>query len=209
MALTTYTELKASVADWLNRTDLTSAIPDFITLAEAVMNRDIHRITKATTIYVSSAAIDPPTDFASVISITLDSGSAYQDKPLRQVSPIMLAERKARAGGVAQRPDCFAYYDDQLQFAPEPDQSYDAILVYEANFTALSGSNASNTILAEAPDAYLFGTLAQAAPYLENDERVPVWEKKFRDAIDGLNAVRDTEEYGGGVLDVRLPRVLG
>ena len=26
MALTTYTELKASVADWLNRTDLTSAI---------------------------------------------------------------------------------------------------------------------------------------------------------------------------------------
>ena len=33
MALTTYTELKASVADWLNRTDLTNVIPDFISLA--------------------------------------------------------------------------------------------------------------------------------------------------------------------------------
>jgi len=35
MALTTYTELKASIADWLNRSDLTAAIPDFISLAEA------------------------------------------------------------------------------------------------------------------------------------------------------------------------------
>ena len=43
MALTTYTELKAAIADWLNRSDLTSQIPDFITLAEAEMawtNRD-------------------------------------------------------------------------------------------------------------------------------------------------------------------------
>ena len=35
MALTTYTELKTSVGDWLNRTDLTTVIPDFIALAEA------------------------------------------------------------------------------------------------------------------------------------------------------------------------------
>jgi len=37
MALTTYTELKSSLADWLNRSDLTSVIPDFISLAEAQM----------------------------------------------------------------------------------------------------------------------------------------------------------------------------
>ena len=41
MALTTYTELKASLADWLNRTDLTAAIPDFITLAESQMERQL------------------------------------------------------------------------------------------------------------------------------------------------------------------------
>ncbi len=35
MALTTYTELKTSIGDWLNRSDLTTAIPDFISLAEA------------------------------------------------------------------------------------------------------------------------------------------------------------------------------
>ena len=41
MALSTYTELKASVADWLNRTDLTSVIPDFIALAEAQIERTL------------------------------------------------------------------------------------------------------------------------------------------------------------------------
>ena len=41
MALTTYTELKASIADFLNRDDLTTVIPDFITLAEAQINRDV------------------------------------------------------------------------------------------------------------------------------------------------------------------------
>ena len=41
MALNTYTALKTSIADFLNRDDLTSVIPDFIALAEAQINRDV------------------------------------------------------------------------------------------------------------------------------------------------------------------------
>lgn len=41
MALATYTELKASVANYLNRSDLTSIIPDFISLTEGKLNRDL------------------------------------------------------------------------------------------------------------------------------------------------------------------------
>ena len=40
MAITTYAELKSSIANWLNRDDLTSVIPDFISLTEAGINRD-------------------------------------------------------------------------------------------------------------------------------------------------------------------------
>src|SRR5205085_11367804 len=35
----TYTGLQSSVANWLNRSDLTALIPDFITLAEERLNR--------------------------------------------------------------------------------------------------------------------------------------------------------------------------
>jgi len=41
MSITNYTELKAGVADWLNREDLTAQIPDFITFAEARLNRTL------------------------------------------------------------------------------------------------------------------------------------------------------------------------
>ena len=41
MALTNYAELKSSIADFLNRDDLTSVIPTFISLAEAQFARDL------------------------------------------------------------------------------------------------------------------------------------------------------------------------
>ena len=41
MAFTTYTTLKTSIANYLGRTDLTDQIPDFITLAENRLRRDL------------------------------------------------------------------------------------------------------------------------------------------------------------------------
>src|SRR6056300_1353861 len=41
MAITNYTNLQTSIADFLNRDDLTSVIPTFIQLAEADMNRQV------------------------------------------------------------------------------------------------------------------------------------------------------------------------
>ena len=40
MSITNYSELQAASADWLNRSDLTAAIPDFISLVDARLNRD-------------------------------------------------------------------------------------------------------------------------------------------------------------------------
>ena len=40
MAISTYAELKTAIASWLDRSDLTDVIPDFITLAETRHKRD-------------------------------------------------------------------------------------------------------------------------------------------------------------------------
>lgn len=210
MALTTYAELKSAAADWLNRTDLTSAIDyDFLPLCEAELKRRVRRTTKTGTIYVNAAAVSPPTDMAEPIAVRINSGSTYNDVPLKVCTPQMLGEVLARARGTQSRPTHVAYFNSKFQFAPEPDQSYDATVVYVMQFTALSGSNTTNAILTEAPDAYLYGILLQAAPYLEHDERIPVWQAKFDAAIEQLNKVRMDEEYGMGVKDVRLPVVFG
>ena len=207
MALTTYTELKASVADWLNRTDLTTVIPDFISLAEAELKRRLRRATESTTIYISAANMTGPTDMAEPITLRLSTARPVQDRPLWLCTPEMLAEVRARAAGVSSRPTHYAYYDGQLQFAPVPDQSYDGILLYAQQLTALSASVASNAVLAEAPDLYLYGALLQAAQYMEHDERIGVWQSKFETAMEQLNEVRERESYGAGLKEMRLPVV--
>ena len=41
MALATYSDLKTTIANYLARSDLTSQIPDFITLAENRLRREL------------------------------------------------------------------------------------------------------------------------------------------------------------------------
>ena len=80
MALDTYTNLKTSIADWLNRSDLTAVIPDFITLAEAQMNRDLNELTalqKTVTGTVDSVttSIAIPADLLNLMNIVLSDGT--------------------------------------------------------------------------------------------------------------------------------------
>ena len=65
MALTTYDELKSSIADFLDRDDLTTVIPDFITLAETKMNREIRhwRMEKRATAVLDTQYSALPNDF--------------------------------------------------------------------------------------------------------------------------------------------------
>lgn len=209
MALDTYTALKASVADWLNRTDLTAVIPDYIALAEAEMKRRVRRSSTRTTISISAEETTPPADMAELRSAYLETGSASRDVPLRLCTPEMLAERRARAAALAGRPSDIAYIAGKIVVAPTPDATYTARIVYFTQLTALSGSQATNAILTEAPDAYLFGSLLQAAPYLEDDSRIAIWQTRFDNAIEQLNKVRSDEESNASLKAARLPIVLG
>ncbi len=77
MALSTYTELKSSLADWLNRSDLTSVIPDFISLAEAQIERQLRTrqmIVRATASFAAAAEYGTvPDDFLEAKAIKLNT----------------------------------------------------------------------------------------------------------------------------------------
>ncbi len=204
MALDSYAALKTAIADWLNRSDLTTVIPDFITLAEAEIKRRLRRTSIKDEIDVDDVEVDLPTNLAELRSIRLITGSPSQDVPLRRCTPEMLNERKAREGATG-RPTDFAIVAGKLNVAPEPDATYTAEIVYFESVDPLSTSNTANSILDEAPDAYLFGSLMQAEPYLEHDERIATWKAKFDAAIDQLNDVRDREEQSASLGAIRLP----
>lgn len=209
MPFSSYATLQTTIADWLARTDLTGSIPDMITLAEAEMKRRLRRTSTRSTLSISAESTAMPADVAELRSIWLESTQPVQDKPLRICTPEMFSERRARNQAVTARPTDAMILGGTLYVAPTPDQTYTARIIYFTQITTLSGSVSSNAVLVEAPDAYLYGALLHAEGYLEHDDRIPTFEKKFDDAIDQLNLVREGEEYHASIRDARLPRVFG
>lgn len=201
MALTTYSELKASVADWLNRSDLTATIPDFIALAEAQVER---KLRTRQMIVRANATIDTeygtvPADFLEVKSLKLQTNPVT---PL-QFETIDSLDNLQSQYPSSSKPRYFSIVGSQIRTVPLPDSSYTAELTYYAKLTKLSGSVDTNWLLTAAPDVYLYGSLLQAAPYLKDDARIQVWATLYTSAMDDLQIADDRGATSGGALKAR------
>ena len=75
MALSTYAQLQTSIGDWLNRSDLTATIPDFIALAEAQIERTLRtrQMIVRDTLTFSTEYGSIPADFLETKSLKLTS----------------------------------------------------------------------------------------------------------------------------------------
>ena len=96
MPITTYTELKATIADWLLRDDLTAVIPSFISLAEAQISRDIDhwRQEKRVTTTLDEQYENLPTDLRRMVQMQIVGGG-----PLNMISiGDMQAKKQASPG---------------------------------------------------------------------------------------------------------------
>jgi len=196
MALTTYDELKASIADFLNRDDLTSVIPDFISLAESNLNMTVRhwRQEKRSTAEIDTQYSAIPADFLEVISFHISSGDY---RSLELISQAEMQDRRYKSGDTSGKPAFYAITAGEIEVYPTPDGTYDAELYYYSRITALSASNTSNWLLEYFPEAYLYGSLLHSAPYLKDDERVQVWASLYANAINAINAESEKSKFGG------------
>lgn len=181
MALDSYAALKTAIAGHLNKTNLTAVIPDFITLAEAQMNRelDCREMIAVATLTISDEDYSLPCDFAGVQSFRIEGDPAI---PLVYVLPHELDD----AFGTG-KPERYTITDGFV-FDPVPDAEYEARLRYRRRLPSLSSSCTTNWLLRKHPDAYLYGALTQSAPYLRDDDRLATWGGLFRAALDAINA---------------------
>lgn len=200
----TWTELKASLADWLNRSDLTAKIPEFIALAERRFNRIITHPEreKTTTATLSSERLGVPADLWQLRSIYLNTDPR---QPLEQVSPAVL--RSEYAQQVTGKPRAFAILDGQFIFGPAPDTSYTVEIAYIAAIDPLNGTTASNWLLEKHPDIYIYGSLLAAEAYLWNDARLGVWKSALDEAIAELTDAGNRYRYSASPMRLRSPVV--
>jgi len=202
MALSTYAELKASVADWLNRSDLTSAITDFVSLAESQMERDLRTrqmIVRANaTVNTEYSAL--PDDYLEAKSFKLTGTNPITPLVFQSINALDDLQVSYTSSG---QPKYFCVIGGQIRVLPTPDTSYVSELIYYAKLTKLSTSNTTNWLLTMSPDVYLYGSLLQAAPYLQDDARIQVWAGLYQKGIDALNLADERGSMTGGALMAR------
>lgn len=208
MGLATFTDLTTSVGKWLHRADLAASIPDFITLAEtriyqgsqdSQMPTDPLRLTTMETQVSGSTAtgIGALNDLIELRKIVV--GAEPHTHVLR-VAPREEITRLQRYPGV---PRAYSIEAGTVIIGPIPDADYPYTITYFKRFPALSANQTTNWLLTNAPNVYLYGTLIETAPFLNNDARLLTWYRLFAAGLQALQAQDDRLRYSGGALVMR------
>ncbi len=204
MALATYSDLKTSIANWLNRSDLTTEIAeDFIVLAEADFNSKlrIRKMNTSTSITIDSETESMPSDFLQVRDFFItEGGTKYA---LKYITPAQMDQIKGSS--TSGMPSTYTILGDNFRFAPTPSGSYTGTLNYYAKFPALSDTNTSNYILANHPAIYLYGSLFHAANFLGgyNPQQVQTWQQMYATAMERLELNDREDQFSGSPLQIR------
>jgi len=202
MAIGTFAQLKTATANWLDRSDLTDRIPEFIALAEARFNRvlrirDMETVSTAISTAAGTREYDLPTRFVQMKEFHLSTDPIT---PLAYITPEMMS--RMQAGSSKSKPQVFTIIADKVRLGPNPDAVYTTSMLYYQAFAALSDSATTNDMLTNNPDVYLYGTLLEAEPFIMNDERVPLWLAAFEKAVSDIQNQDNKDRHSGSQLRV-------
>lgn len=204
MALATYTDLLASVAAWLNRSDLTAVIPDFVSLAEGRIARDLRLrkqvINTTLTTLAGTQSVTLPSDFLEAENLAITSTSPAG--ALSVVTPEYLDRKFPPSANYTGQPLVYTVVGDDMRFGPTPDAVYTISLDYYQRFSALA-STSTNWLLTNHPAVYLNACLVEGSAYLMDADKAQAYESRYQAAISDVQFRDDAALRSGSAMRVR------
>ena len=201
MAISNYTELQTAVANWLDRDDLTARIPEFIALAEARFNRVLRLRSMETKQTASTAAAQRnyalPTNYIQMRNFQLNTSPLTT---LSYVTPEIYD--RLWGGSSGGTPKFYTILADEISLGPIPGSVITMEMLFYKKFDNLSGSVATNWLITNAPDIYLYGTMLEAEPFIMNDERVQLWAAALERGVSDLQEQDNKDRHSGSALRV-------
>ena len=201
MAISTYSELQTAVGRWMQRTDLTSLIPDFIANAEAEFNRTLRltgQMTRAdfsvSDRWVSLTTLAAP--IAQIRSVAITVGEVRYG--LEFLSP-----DQGQALYSTTVPKWYSRHGNELEVLPPPDSAYTLELLYWRTIPALADTN-TNFLLTLAPDLYLYRAVLEGARYTQDDALAMRVEPMYARALAQVQADDVGRQFGGSALMQRV-----
>ena len=203
MALTTYSDLQTSIANYLARSDLTSQIPDFIRLAELRLRRElrIRQMLKevTTTTTAGDSTVQLPSDFLQIRDLYIDGNPNYT---LDYMTPSVFSRNsRSYESGL---PVNYTILANDFKFAPTPDSAYTLVMLYYSAPAFLSDTNTTNIWTVNAIDCLLYASLGEAEPYLMNDARLQTWAALYARSVSAITESDDKAEFSASPLVMRV-----
>jgi hypothetical protein len=171
MSISNYTELKAAITDWMARSDLTGNAADFITLAEARMNRLLGPVgttalltgvVGAQTLSIASLSVQEPQNL-------------YVTEGVSEYFVVPRALGTYSTTSIQGRPTMWAIEGDTITLDRPMISAYPFRFVYLGRF-ALSDAAPTNEFLTNHPDLYLAASIVWGCAYVK-DQTVGVWKQ--------------------------------
>lgn len=198
MSIANYGQLKTAVASYLNRSDLTSYIPDFIKLSESRMYYGGEEPYRCEPLRIpamqatdegavaAGAVIDFPIKFIEMIRLVLVNGGT--STTLLYSAPDTFTALANRSG----LPTAFTYLTQGI--ATDTPQGATYLLDYYQAFDEFSLDADTNWLLTYAPGIYLYGALLESAPFMGDANQIQIWFGLYKSAVAALN--RSTKRSG-------------
>lgn len=191
MALSAYDQIQQSIRRYCwDRDDLSGMIPDFITLCEARLNNylRVSQMEASTTITLTNGVGSLPADYLAWRSVLTT------DSPVRRLEwaePNWAeAEYAPLVSGLS---DYFAIYGTTIKTYPLSQANL--TFGYYQKIPPLVSNMTGNWITARHPGLYIYGALVEAAPFLDDDDRVSTWGQMYNDAVSKLQNSDITGRY--------------
>lgn len=199
--ITSYATLQASIASFLHRSDMTDIIKELISDAEFRIANElrIRAMEASFSSAISSGVVALPSGFLEWQFLYIDDTSAQ--KLERKDAEWIYTNYPTRSG--SGKPVFFAREGDNVIFGPYPGSAYTVKGRYYKKLDALSDSNTTNWFITNAPDLLRYGALCEAAPYMQDDPRIGVWERKYEQVKQRIKATERRENTSGSLINMR------
>ena len=189
---TTYSKLRADIADWLDRDDLESQIATFIAHCEDEIYRNL-RLEEAMIVSfsdtISNGTIDVPDEFLELAALWVDDST---QRVIEQTSLNWLL-RTYGTSRVKGDPRHVSIDGNFFRFGPTTDVAVTG--TYYKRPADLSPTNEQNWMARNAPDLLLYGSLIQAVDYVGDDSRLRLWEARYNRIMRDLQERDDRKRF--------------
>lgn len=185
MALATYSDLQTAITSWMARSDLSGSAADFITLAEARLNRELPAVETDVTL---TGTLDSRRINVSASSIVTPLALFLVESSGDEIEMVQKADGTFAYSHTSGQPRFWAMDGTNIDFDCPLDSAYTFRFRIRQSY-ALSALSPTNWLLTNHPDVYLAAVIVWSGAFIRDTETIIMFKSALEEGIPSVRNI--------------------